>query len=643
MTAIGLPDPTGTNPLYLQANIPWFVYENGMKILFENSAIYADSLIIALTDGTGRQLARNTDWEVRSDDIDQAAMARAKLEDRSFAKTLVKSVTIISNLSLNQVVAMTFQQYWDTVPGRSYDDGTPFEVTPDLIKDHDRSIAAIRQQIARVTSPVVPNLTVPKLLPFDINGQRPGNKIVDEIVSVNTVAGGKVIRVSQGAFFKDSLVLKYNGNTLSPTTDYTAVMPSSLLKFTTNVSGIFNYILLSGSFAGDISVSYHAVGGDVQISDIEAIYQQSIAVQTFLNEGIFVTADSLSGTVPFQAMHARILSLEEDMRRLLTGTPTYGDQSAGAAVTRPVSTPDADLHWFSIAKLYQVQGSTDIIRSDQFKGRVYLPGSKISVAFTLDFNMDQPRNAASFTTDSIVFDPTYELFGDLDVAAPQYPLVRVVWNEAAEAFSGAIIQIGVPLPTLADMMVVENFSSAESCWILDRSNEFVTGQTVNPSIPQDSGFLLPDDVSLWADGGNVSKQRQFVPEYKKGYLVYSGSQNTLQSLTTVASTTALFNLSIPEYFPIDTIRELVITLVTNDSQSVYDLVVPMTGVVEDTRMGKVSFADSYGEAMSLDAVLAKDDLGVLTLGVNVTQLSIPLVSGDASPKTDLVRYIRARV
>lgn len=643
MSTYGLPDPTGTNSLYLRANIPWHIYQNGMKIAFENSPIYADSLVITISDGTGRQLVRNTDWEVRSDDIDQTATSRAKLEDSTFNKVLAKSITIISTLALDKRVAMTFQQYYQTIPGRSFDDGTPFEVTPDLIKDLDRGIADIRQQIARVTSPVTPNLTIPKLLPFDINGQRNGNKIVDEKVTVNTVAGAKVIRLAQGAFFKSSLVLKYNGQTLVPTTDYVAITVSPLTSKTTNVGGIYQHILLNGSYAGDVLVSYHAVGGDVQVEDINSVYQHMVAIQSYLNDGIFVTSGSLSETPAFRAMFARIVTLEDDMRRLLTGNPTYADASAGSAVTRPVGTQDADLHWFTIASLYQVQGSSDIIRADQFKGRVYFPGSKVSVAFTLDFNMDQERNAVDFKTDSVVFDPTYTLFGDLSVNAPQYPLVRIVWNQAAQSFSGALIQIGIPLPTLADLMVVENLSSNESCWILDRSNEFVTGQSVDPSIPSDSGFLLPDGVSIWSPDSGISQHQQFAPDYDQGYLVYSGSQNTISSIVTIANTGTLFNLSLPKYFPIERIKDLSVTLLDDQSTLVYDVVIPLTGIIDDKRQGRQSFADSSGEALSIEATLTRDNLGALSLSLNATELALPLSDGQPSPKTDLIRYVRARV
>jgi hypothetical protein len=155
--------------------------------------------------------------------------------------------------------------------------------------------------------------------------------------------------------------------------------------------------------------------------------------------------------------------------------------------------------------------------------------------------------------------------------------------------------------------------------------------------------LLPDDVSIWSTDSGVSYEKRFAPEYEPGYLVYSGAQNDISSLVTITNTGTLFNLSLPVYFPIETIKELVITVLDDTSTFVYDVVIPLTGIVDDTRMGRMTFADSSGEALSMEATLTRDNLDVLSLSLNVTQLALPLVDGVASPKTDIVRYVRARV
>ena len=126
MSSYYRPDTTGVNPLYLQPNIPAVFYAKGIKIAFENSPIFQASLKIALTDGTGTLLVQGTDWEVDPDtDIDTTAMSRAFLQDPNFTGTLIKSITVITTKALPITVAMTFQEFYLTIPGRTFDDGTP--------------------------------------------------------------------------------------------------------------------------------------------------------------------------------------------------------------------------------------------------------------------------------------------------------------------------------------------------------------------------------------------------------------------------------------------------------------------------------------------------------------------------------------
>lgn len=644
MTTYYLPDLSGTNSDYLQVNVPSYVYQSGQKIYFENSPIHSDSLVISLVDGTGTVLVRNTDWEVREEDKDQAAMSRAKLENNTFSGTLIKSITIKSNVALNKPVAMTYQEFYLTVPGRTFDDGRPLEITPDLIKSLITGLADVRQQVANVNSPVVTNIAVPKLLPFDINKERSGNLITGESVTVNTISGAKVVRLSNGLFFRDSLIVKQNGVSLSPDTDFVPIVLSSLTDKTTNISGIYQYILITKPLSGPLVFDYHAVGGDVQPSDIKSTYDLMVAIKTHLDDGIFITSETVVETPAFRAFNARLNLLEDDMRRLLTGVPTYGDSSSNNAVTRPISTVDANFHWWTIASLYQVQGSSDIIRSDKFKGRVYLPNSKIALTFSVDLNIDSVRNKVSFSTETLVFDPQYKLFETLSVASTQIPMIRVVWNESSGTFSGAYIQFGVPLPDLVDQMVVEDMSTAESCWILSRENEYIVGQSVAPpSTPSDTGFVLPDGVSIWSPVSSISKYQICVPTYDNGYLMYAGSDITIDDLVTVAETGGLFNVSLPAYFPVSEIKSLLVTMISNDSSQVYDIEIPVTGTVSNIKNGRQNFVDSDMAAAAMLAKVTQDSLNDISLSLNISEIANPLQTGLPSDQTDVVRYVRVKV
>jgi hypothetical protein len=643
MTSYSIPDVTGVNPDYLQVNIGFYVYQAGVKISFVNSPVFAESLVIKLTDKSGITLDRDIDWTVNTDDIDQMAMSQAHLSDTNFTKTLVKSITLISNKALHKAVAMTYQEFYLTAPGRTFDDGRPIEFSPDILKQLMSGLSEVRQQLAGVTSPVATTLGAPALLPLDINKQLIGNVITNEVTTVNTVVGAKVIRPLQGAYFADSLVLTHAGTTLQPTTDYIPIVTSPMTKQSTNTSGIYQFILLVGSFTGDITYTYHALGGEVQQEDIKSVYQSIAAVQTYLTDGAFITADTITTTPSFRAFNARLNALETNMRTLLSGAPTYGDATAGITTTRAIAASDSNFHWYNIAKLYQVTGSTDIVTADQFKGRVYLPGSKVAITFTVDFNLFQTRNTASFKTESLVFDPLYTLFTDISVSAPVYPQLRVVWNNVGGVFSGALLQFGIPLTALSDQMVVEDMSTTESCWVLDRTNEIVTGVTPVNNSPKDSGFLLPDTTSTWSSAGGNSYSNTYTPPYDEGYLVYAGSSVTLNNINTSASTTGLFTSVLPSYIQVSKVKQIIVTLTSANGNIIYDTVVPMTRASGSVRTGAAISTASNGYIAEMSATLTQVVGGNSTVSLNLVDTSISLLTSLSTNMTDIIRYIRVKV
>lgn len=635
------PDITGQNPDYYLANFPSFIFKNGQKLFFPQSPIFASSLRIVLTDGSGTLLTKDVDWTINPDDVDELAMSRAYLENSAFDDTIVKSVTVISiQKALKKKVAMSYQMFYDTTP-HGFDDGDPLEVTPDLIKGLVSGLADTRQQLARVASPVAPMDITPALLPFDINAEFDSNIISNEPVIVNTVAGAKVIRPAQGAFFADGLTISHNGSLLVKDIDYVPIVLSPLTKQSIKKGGIYQYLLLKGTVTGDCKLNYHAVGGEVQRDDINALMQLVVSIKTFLNDSVFITSSNVSETPAFRALNARLNIQEKNVRSLLSGAPTYGDSSAGASVIRPIAANDSNFHWWTFAKLYEVEGSSDIITADQFKGRIYLPGAKIALAFTIDVNLNQTRQPASFKTDSLVFDPNYTLFGDVSVNAPVIPIVRLVWGQASQSFSGACLQIGLPLTALSDKMVVESMSTTESCWLLDTTGRFVTGTTtVSPTAPQDNNFILPDNSTMWSSGGPSSRMQIFAPQYAKGYLAYSGSNVSLLQLATPSDTRGLFNVVLPAYFPTDTVTSVLVTLQSyNDATNVYDVEIPLPLLLTGTRSGKTSFTDSAYELVSIACRLSKDANRNVTIALN----AVDLTPAQTNSMTDVVRYVRVKV
>ena len=641
MSVYYLPDITGTDPDYFEPNLPFLIYKKNQKIFFENSPVFAESLRLVLTDGSGTLLVRNTDWYVNPDDVDDAAMSRAYLENPNFDKTLVKSVTLISDRVVNKKIAVNVQQFYLTQPGRTFDDGRPFEVTPDLIKWAISSIADLKQQIAMVSSPTAPNEQIPQFLPFDLNKEKLGNEVKGESVTVNTVSGSNVIRLSRGAYFADSLTLRANGSELNSQTDYLPLGLSPLTKQSTNRSGIYQFILINKPLSGAVTIDYHAVGGDVQLDDVNAVYNQLLAIKNYLQEEIFLTPSSIVDTPAFQSFHNRLTSLETNVRSILSGTPTYGDATAGQTVIRPIRTIDANFHWWTIANLYKVQGSNDIVLADRFKARVFFPGSKVSVSFTLDTNFNQTREPVSFTTDSLVFDPTYTLFGDVSVASPIYPMFRIVWSTASQGFSGASLQVGLPLPSLTDQMIVEDLSTQESCWLLDKTNQQLPNTPpVTPGGPLDDNFLLPDRATTWSSIGPASRSKLCIPKYQKGYLLYAGALVPLSQINNSNDNTQLFPSTLPNYFPLSEIQSVVVTFLSADGTVAYDVEIPTLIMASNQKKGIKSFVDSSrGCHLTLSATLRLNVQGNPIINLNVNAIT----NNVNSPLTDQIRYIRVRV
>ncbi len=643
MVTYGIPDLTGLNPSYLNVNIPINVYQLNMRYTFDRSPVYADSIIIHLVN-EDTTLIRGIDWDYNSEDINQNAIARARLEVPTFGRDVINSIIFISQKSVGKIVSMNYQDFYRTVPGIVTTDGTPLEVTPELIKYLIDSTANLRQQVSSVTSPVVSNFTEPSNLKFDINKTNPDNVVVAEKFTVNTVAGAKVLRLGQGLFFGKSVTIVQNSVALNPETDFTPIVVSELTARTTDTGGIYHFLLLNKEIVGDIYVTYHAVGGEVQQSDIESVYILMSGIRDFLSSGKLLTTDSITQSPAFSALDNRIQVLEDNMRILLDGTPTYGDSTSGDITVRTVRAPDSNFHWWTIAKLYQVSGSSTVVTADRFKGRVFFPGANVAVTFSAETNLTVSRNPVTFSTEALLIDPLYDLFNSVSVATPVYPVVRVIWNNDGVAFSGALLQIGLRLASLSDTMIVEDLSTSESCWILDKTGQAVGSTPATPTDPSDNNVTLPNGSSTWTSGGGISYSETYVPKFDKGYLVYQGSGVNLGTVKTSASTSANFNSVLPTSLPVKNFKEIVVTLVSADNNTVYDVIVPITGTTNTSRTGVAAFRTSTGEVLSMKVTLSSTLGATSQIAINVDEHSTSVSGGSVSiALTDIIRYIRARV
>jgi hypothetical protein len=187
-------------------------------------------------------------------------------------------------------------------------------------------------------------------------------------------------------------------------------------------------------------------------------------------------------------------------------------------------------------------------------------------------------------------------------------------------------------------------STTQSCWLLDRTNEIVSGTTPTNTSPADSGFTLPDGVSVWATSSGISYSKTYVPTYDNGYLVYAGSTVTMENINTSDTTSGLFSVVLPNYFPTANVSSLLVTLADDDATTTYTLEIPMTGLTSGVKTGSVLFYTASGEILSMTAALDQSSSGGgITVSLNIPDLSLSVDTVMPGGMTDTIRYIRAKV
>lgn len=308
------PDLTGLNPAYTVANDMYTVFKTNQTIDF-GTPIYLSGLVLTVG---GVAMSQTTDWIVLVQD--DTSISKMMLLNTAFRSTLIRSIQIIStSYTTPYQIACTYQRLYPT----------------------PASILA--------TTP-----TTPKLLPFDPNATNLAN-VVTDTYAVNSLSGQNLIVPVSGAFFRDSVSITLPTNpvtTLVAGTDYTiAGCERGKTKNTTNTSGVYRFILLTRPYAGNLSVTYHAYGGEATLSDIGVIYDLVSNIMTYLDGNMFLTPNTIGSNVIVTSIIARIAALE--------ATIMGGRLSSSAVATifqaalqewfnaLPTTTPTASGVWYN--------------------------------------------------------------------------------------------------------------------------------------------------------------------------------------------------------------------------------------------------------------------------------------------------------
>ena len=427
--------------------------------------------------------------------------------------------------------------------------------------------------------------TLPSPLVTDYTGELADNYVEDEMHYVDTIGGKVIIRPSNGAFYGHDIVIRDKDNNILDASQYTArALDMGATKVCEHTSGVWRYIVLTldNQYTGNLHISYHAFGGEVNISNFISLQNEFIELRNYINEGSFLTPSNLGGTPVMQEIYERLKTLDRYFRSLnLSG---YREMS-----NRYLAVPQSSNNtsgWYRVAYLYKqasaaVNKETVQLLNDnylKYVGRV-LPlcatptGSFVDTEIkpshigqyiivnsaTLDINDN--NYFTTYTKDSVRLKLRLEkngVFFDMYVYANvksgvlkihaveadtengysspnsykslaniTLPQFRLVWRKDGNYTYGAVLQVKIQIPAgeTNEVVVIENHNKAGmGGWVLKADN--VGTDEVRP---ENDTVMLPDEIHTWiANGGDSYGVAECYPSFKNGTLIWAGSMNLNQ-------------------------------------------------------------------------------------------------------------------
>ena len=486
------PDITGKSPDCINNRI-LSIFQSNQIIEFD-VPVYYNSLVIK-KHGTDIVLQQGVDYS--SSKIDYTSMGEIKYAHEDWDNILVKSIVIKNNNNDKFNIELEYQQLYPSMMNYIYYRGySQLEFTPELVIE---MLDRIQQIESILRSTFYPNefsqqsISAIKIAELDINGTDPNNNIKDEIHTVNTLQDVVYVSPIYGSFFKDSVSIKIaDTNTeLVENTDYEILgLNPGKTKVTSNHSGVYDFIKITKQLIGNINISYHAFGGLPTLKNFKVAYNHLYTVLNYLNKNQIVTSDSLATNQVIISLGNKIYALEEQMRNLLNGSPTYGDVTYGTSSRKRIVSTNNNLNWWNIASLFKVEGSNSLIMKDLFRFRIELMNSGINLEGSIIVDLTKDNDIDRF---KVVINNNNERSN-----LKNYKLsLRAIWNQNVGYYSGLWLQLGIALQDyLQETIGIEDLSGKESGWLLISPPSSVIG-------PENDNIKLPDE-SIWISNQNTS-------------------------------------------------------------------------------------------------------------------------------------------
>lgn len=513
------PDYTGQHPAHLVENDVFGIHKDGQKIYFENP-IFEESILIHILDSINTPFLKDVDWKIDTSDIDDNAMSRALLFDKSFDKKLIKSITVLKPYTHNYFINIKHQTLYPVAVKKALLHGRRIEFTPDLLGAMIEDIDKLKALTNPIEDVHATNDNAPIILKEDPFKENKRNFIAKEKHNVNTLEKRSFIRPLAGSFFKDSVEvrIKDDPNPLVVDKDYIILgLDIHKMHVTNNTSGVYKFIKILREYVGDVFIGYHGYGGDPTLADVESLHKRLNNLLEYIQDSKFLTKSTLGKAPVIESIILSLNNLEEKMRNLVNGA-SYGDVTHGGAIRKKITTSDDDLHWYTVASLYKVDGSESIITTDRFKFRFQSNHTDIMFDAIVSVNLNNETEKLKVSVQSDHYPKGYIPYVNHDnINKIILPQLRIIYNESNVQKSGVLLQIGLALKGFTeDTIAIEDLSGKESCWKLVKGD----AEAIQP---EDDIVELPANGHIFDLANAHSKAISTLVPFKDGYLAYAGA------------------------------------------------------------------------------------------------------------------------
>ncbi|MCP4394398.1 MAG: hypothetical protein GY804_09075 [Alphaproteobacteria bacterium] len=625
-------DPTGVNPDFFVPDKRFGVHKNRQEIDLKGS-YYKDSFILYLIEGTSKELLiEDLDYTITANDYDDQSTGEAIAYSPTFDKTLIKSVTILRNSQARYIISWAGQVLFKYVADSAILE-TDDQIRS-LLRQYDHDIKGLQEVIYGNSGAGIPEKTPIKILEEDIHGTNPDNMMTNELRKIDTSMDGSCLVYPEAGCFFENTMSVINGETglpLQKGIDYDLIKDQlELCMRSNNPSPIKTYVFFKGTLVGSILLTYHAVGGKPTIQSMIDSSRSNDAVIEYLKANLFITNETIDDAPPFSAVNTKLEDLQRVMRRLLIEkSATYGDITDGQSIVLKMIAPDNELHWYSIATLYQVDGSQTITEYDMFNIRCETAESKLMFEADIVASLyNQDGNKFRVNTRNNLLPMNYIPFDDYtSIDNKIIPMFRIVWAAMADATkTGIVLQIGFRFKEfLTDRLCIESYSGRESCW------KFVA-QSAEAIGPEDDLIPLPG-------GGTWHSTHQGTPDHEcnqavavlpdlKGYLAFGGTQPA----SAMSNWTSLNNF-IPEYVDVSLVKYAQVDIHDTDE----DTITTSTIFFPDDVVVKLGSSHIVGDTTGRTISLKLDNRLSVTERINC---KIDIAEVDETANRYIIRQVR---